>query len=113
MKSSRFYLEDMLEFAKQAVEIAALDRTERRGLRELAIERCFEIIGEAVTRVEPGVRAELSSIPCRKAIAMRNRIVHGYDTLSLAVLQETAQQSLPPMIAALEAALAGPLPDER
>lgn len=81
-------------------------------MRELAIERCFEIMGEAATRVEPGVRAELSSIPFRRAIAMRNRIVHGYDTLSNAVLLETAKESLPPMITALEAALSKPLPDE-
>lgn len=112
MKSTRFYLQDMLEFARQAVDIAALEGSERRGVRELAIERCFEIIGEAATRVEPDVRAALIDIPFRNAIAMRNRIIHGYDTLSLAVLQKTAEDSLPPMIAALEAALDQPLPDE-
>lgn len=41
-------------------------------------------------------------------MGMRHRIVHGYDKLDLNVLWDTATRNLPPLIAALEAALARP-----
>jgi len=112
LKTARFYLQDMLEFARKAIEIAESEQIELRGVRELAFERCFEIIGEAASKVSLKVRREMPEIPFRKAISMRNRVAHGYDSLSLALLQETAEESLPPVVAALEAAHSKPLPDE-
>jgi uncharacterized protein with HEPN domain len=112
MKTSRFYLEDMLDYARKAVSFVKEPSTGERGMRELAFERCFEIIGEAATRVDPAVVNACPGIPFRDAINMRNRIVHGYDTLSLRILEATAERDLPPMVAALEAVLARALPDE-
>ena len=113
MKGARFYLEDMLAYARKAVEFAAMDAGADRGMRELAFERCFEIIGEAARNVDSAVASALRDIEFREAINMRNRIIHGYDTLSLSILEETAKRDLPRLIAALEAALAEKLPDER
>jgi uncharacterized protein with HEPN domain len=113
LKTARFYLEDMLDYARKAVEFVAMDSGADRGMRELAFERCFEIIGEAARNVDPAVTSALPDIEFREAINMRNRIIHGYDTLSLSILEKTAKRDLPRMIEALEAALAEPLPDER
>ena len=46
-----------------------------------AIERCLEIIGEAVNRIHkesPNFRISET----RRIIATRNRIIHGYDSVS-------------------------------
>ncbi len=45
-----------------------------------AVERCFEIIGEAMLRIErtdPGVASRFTDH--RKIIGFRNRLAHGYD----------------------------------
>ena len=59
-----------------------------------AIERNLEIIGEAVSRilkVEPSIQISES----RKIVDTRNRIIHGYDTVSDEVLWGIVNKSLP------------------
>jgi uncharacterized protein with HEPN domain len=38
---------------------------------------------------------------------MRNRLIHGYDTIDYVRVEETVEQDLPPLIEALRAAIAG------
>jgi len=113
LKTARFYLEDMLDYARKAVDFASMDAGAERGMRELAFERCFEIIGEAARNVDPAVASAMPNIEFRESINMRNRIIHGYDSLSLSILETTAKRDLPRLINALEAALSDTLPDER
>jgi len=54
-------------------------RNDLKGKR--AIERNLEIIGEAVNRILK-VRQDLQITHARKIIDTRNRIAHGYDTVS-------------------------------
>ena len=81
-------------------------------MRFLAVSRAAEIVGEAGSRVPIEVQAALARIPFRKAIAMRHRLVHGYGAVSANILADTVRNDFPALIAALEAALARPLPDE-
>lgn len=46
-----------------------------------AIERNIEIIGEAVNRII-NVNPEIKITNARKIVDTRNRIIHGYDTVS-------------------------------
>ena len=46
-----------------------------------AVERHIEIIGEAVNRIA-GVAPDIEISNSRKIIATRNRIIHGYDSVS-------------------------------
>ncbi len=46
-----------------------------------AIERNIEIIGEAVNRIL-NVNPEIQIANARKIVDTRNRIIHGYDTVS-------------------------------
>jgi uncharacterized protein with HEPN domain len=46
-----------------------------------AIERNIEIIGEAVNRIL-NVNPEINITNARKIVDTRNRIIHGYDTVS-------------------------------
>ena len=66
-----FFEDEMKEFSVQKNDT----RTRR------AVERNTEIIGEATNRIlQSGHNIELSN--SRKIVDTRNRIIHGYDTVS-------------------------------
>ena len=67
-----------------------------------AVERQLEILGEACRRAldeEPSLRERIPEMTL--AIAVRNRIVHGYDRLEHAILLDTVRGDLPKLIEAL------------
>jgi len=72
-----------------------------------AIEREFEIIGEAVNRIrksdEPIVIANASKI-----VALRNQIIHGYDVISNEIMWGIISKHLPPLREEINALLAQP-----
>ncbi len=72
----------------------------------MVLTRLVEIVGEAATRVPDDVRAAHPGIPWRGIIAMRNRLIHGYDAVDLDVLWRIVAQDLPPVVAGLNAVLA-------
>lgn len=68
-----------------------------------AVERQFEIIGEAFTvlrRTAPDVAAELPDLP--KAIAFRNVLIHGYADINHVIVWDSVQDDLPPLRAHLD-----------
>jgi uncharacterized protein with HEPN domain len=77
----RFYLDDMIEFAKKVLTYTeAFDQSSfvASGLTYDATLRNLELIGEAATHIPEEVRAAHSEIPWRMIIATRNRLIHGY-----------------------------------
>ena len=59
-----------------------------------AVEREFEIIGEAVDRINKlDSNIEISNL--RQIINMRNKIIHGYETVSDTVIWQTIHNHLP------------------
>jgi uncharacterized protein with HEPN domain len=59
-----------------------------------AIERNIEIIGEALNRILK-VDQNISVTDSRKIVDTRNRIIHGYDTITADVLWLIIKQSIP------------------
>ncbi|UCE60694.1 MAG: DUF86 domain-containing protein [Phycisphaerales bacterium] len=62
------------------------DLSTDRTLRQ-AVERNFEIIGEAInriSRVDGGVAGQLTDR--RRIVAFRNTLVHGYDNIDLKIV---------------------------
>lgn len=69
-----------------------------------AVERQFEIIGEALRqlqKVAPDLAREIPEL--NQAIALRNILIHGYTTIDDRTVWRTVHESLP----ALRARLAG------
>lgn len=101
----RVRLRHMLDHAREAVAmITGKGRTDlqRQRMLELALVRLIEIVGEAAARVSPEGQAEYSFIPWREVVGMRNRLIHGYDSIDLDVLWDTIEDDLPPLIDELE-----------
>ena len=59
-----------------------------------AIEREFEIIGEAMNRIER-LDSSLSISSKRQIISMRNRVIHGYDKIDNEIIWGTIVRHLP------------------
>jgi uncharacterized protein with HEPN domain len=100
-------LRHMLLHAREAIEIAH-GRTradlDADRLLNLALTRLLEIIGEAAARVPPETRADLAGIPWSPIVALRNRLIHGYDSVDFDILWAIITEDLPPLVAALEQA---------
>ena len=95
----------MLDFANEAHSISlTTTRQEFEGNRvqNLAIVRLLEVIGEAANRIPDEDRLRYPVIPWQQIIGMRNRLIHGYDTLDYEVIWHTVTQDLPPLIEELK-----------
>ena len=58
---------------------------------------CFNLfqIGELANGLSSEFIKEYNKIPWKQIIGMRNRIVHGYDTINLEIVWNTANESIP------------------
>ena len=96
--------------ACQAIETFIADRTfadyEQNLMLRSAAERQFEIIGESLHQAEvndPEVTRLLPEL--RRIVGMRNRIIHGYDSVDDELLWQTIQSNIPPLQSHLETIL--------
>ena len=67
----------------------------------LALTRLLEIIGEAASRMSEDERARYTVIPWPHIVGLRNRLIHGYDSVDFDILWQIVTQDLPPLIEAL------------
>lgn len=96
---------DMLDHAAEAVAMArgrVRADLDRHRMLELSLARLVEIVGEAAGRVSDDFRKQHLTVPWRQVSDMRNRLIHGYDTVDLDILWDVVQINLPPLIAELE-----------
>ena len=77
-----------------------------------AVNRKFEIIGEAARRLSPDARKKFPEIPWQLVSAMRNILIHDYAEVNLNIVWDAAQDDLPRLIAQIEAYLATQPPPE-
>ena len=61
---------------------------------------CFNLfqIGELANGLSVEFTKEYNKRPWKQIIGMRNRIVHGYDTINLEIVWNTANESIPELI---------------
>ena len=96
-------IRDAASFVLAATEGKALgDYSEDRLLRQ-AVERNFEIIGEAVGRL---ARNDPESASClsehERIVAFRNILIHGYDLVDDDLVWDTIQTKLPVLLSEIE-----------
>lgn len=72
-----------------------------------AVERQLEIIGEALGKAlseSPDLAGQLPEI--HRAIGLRNRLIHGYDSVDEEIVWDVIQSKLPPLVERLAQILA-------
>ncbi|WP_088892884.1 HepT-like ribonuclease domain-containing protein [Leptolyngbya ohadii] len=77
-----------------------------------AVERQFEILGEAARRISGEFRQAHSAIDWQRIVGLRNIVIHRYDDVNQDVLWTIIQSELPPLQTQLESLLP-PLPEEQ
>ena len=105
MRKDDAYLEDILVAAKAIRRFTggvSLDAFKANEEKYEAVNRKFEIIGEAARCLSPETRQLFPEIPWRLLTAMRNIIIHDYDDVDLNVVWDTIERDLPPLMAHLE-----------
>jgi uncharacterized protein with HEPN domain len=99
----------MLDHAREAVTMtrgsARTDLDIDRRLN-LSLVRLLEIVGKAAARVPSEQRILHLDIPWPEIVGLRNRLIHGYDSVDFDILWQIVTEDLPPLIAALEKTLA-------
>ncbi len=69
---------------------------ERNLMLRSAVERQFEIIGEALNHAETEQPEIATLIPdLRRIVGLRNRIIHGYDSVDDQLLWQVVQSHVP------------------
>lgn len=68
-----------------------------------AVIRNLEIIGAAVTKLSPGLKAEHTQVPWGEISGMRNRLIHGYISVNLQVVWDTVERWLPKLLEQVKA----------
>jgi uncharacterized protein with HEPN domain len=67
---------------------------EEDRVRQYAIVRLLEIIGEAGNQISVDFKDKNPDIPWRKMIAMRNRLIHGYFSINTKIVWDTVHVDL-------------------
>lgn len=98
-------LKHMLDAANEIVEFTKdkkQDDFEEDRKLHLSVVHLLEIIGEAGSGVSDDVQNNYPQIPWKLIVGMRNRLIHGYFDIDLAIVYKTATQDIPPLIQKLK-----------
>jgi uncharacterized protein with HEPN domain len=79
-----------------------LEQYRKDNLLRSGVERQLEILGEALNRAlteEPGLETKIPE--ARRIVGIRNRIIHGYDSVDDEILWEVVTTKLKPLAALL------------
>ena len=104
---SRKYLDDMQRAANVLREFTvgrSFDQYRNDAMLRAAVERQFEIIGEAMARlarVEEAVATRISGY--RRIIAFRNVLIHGYADVDDRLVWDVVETSLPTLVEEINA----------
>src|SRR5215211_855003 len=106
-------LRHMLDHGREALGLVRnIDKAafQQDRLLQLGIVRLLEIVGEAASRTEVATRDQYPSIPWRRIIGLRNRLVHAYDMIDLGIVWSIVARDLPRLVEEFEKILG--LPDD-
>ena len=109
MRPDALFVEEMIEAAERAHALV-----DGRGVDELASDRDrldalhwnLTVLGEAANRLSDGLRTRFPEVEWRRPADLRNRIVHGYWSVDVAVLHRTASAQLPAFVEQMRKVLA-------
>lgn len=101
----RAYLYDIQQSAESIERFTtglSFEQYEEDARTRLAVERCFEIIGEALVQAARNLEDITIMVPdARRMIAFRNLLIHNYSTIDDRQVWKAIQE-MPSLIAAMK-----------
>lgn len=97
-KNNLIYLQDISKAISKIEEYTKgvdFDGFQIDTMRQDAVIRQFEIIGEAANRISKDFLNDHPDFPLKEAIRMRNFLIHGYDEVDVKVVWKTVQVDIP------------------
>ena len=101
-------LRHMLDYSRKAMAMVAgrtREELDRDEILTLALTRAVEIVGEAAARVSGATQVRYDGIPWTEIVGLRNRLVHGYNSVDLNILWDIVKHDLPELMATLKDAM--------
>jgi uncharacterized protein with HEPN domain len=108
VKDQRIYLGHIRDAIRdiQAYTSLGHDTFLAERMRQDAVIRKLEIIGEAVKNLTESTRQRRAEIPWKQIAGMRDRLTHGYFGVDLELVWRVVERDLPALDAAVEVLLA-------
>ena len=101
MSEGRTYLDsiadiqDALQKVADFIEGMTFDEFANDDKTTFAVIRAFEVLGEAAKAVPDSIRWRYPEVPWREMSQMRDKLIHHYYGVNLAVVWKTATEQLP------------------
>ena len=108
-RDPRAFLWDVRESALAIQQFTAgMDAAAYAGnaMAQAAVERKFEIIGEALgqlAKADASMAARIPDLP--QIVAFRNQLIHGYATVNVGTVWNITQNALPVLLSAVHSLL--------
>jgi uncharacterized protein with HEPN domain len=93
-------LADIVQAAREIVDYTSVGRDAflRDRMRQRAVIQCFEVIGEATKKLPAPFRAKYPALPWRYMAAFRDKLIHDYFAVDLALVWTTASREIPALL---------------
>lgn len=105
MKDDSLYIDHILQSINSILEYTKdLTRKDfsKNKLVQDAVIRNFEIIGEATKKVSDDYKQVHYKVPWKAMSGMRDKLIHDYIGVDIAVIWKTIKEDLPPLKKKLE-----------
>lgn len=86
---------DAMEKAELAITGVEYDRFAADFMINFVVIRALEIVGEAAKRLPLPIRTQYPDIPWKDMAGMRDRIIHGYDSVDLQIVWNVVKSEIP------------------
>jgi uncharacterized protein with HEPN domain len=96
---------DMRRFAREAHDLVRripFERLQEDRVRQLALERALELLGEAARRVSAETQRREAQVDWRALIGQRNVLAHDYGKINHRLLYDTTRRIVPLLLAELD-----------
>ncbi|MDC8002204.1 DUF86 domain-containing protein [Aequorivita todarodis] len=95
------HISDILEYIGYIEEFIVDDASNKDTFKdkrtELAIIRCFEVIGEATKRIDQDFKTKYPQVPWKQMAGFRDVLIHDYERLLPEMIWKTVKDDLPPL----------------
>ncbi|MCF8033716.1 MAG: DUF86 domain-containing protein [Desulfarculaceae bacterium] len=99
------YIADMAESAKDIMAFTkgmTFDEFSADKKTQYAVIRSLEILGEAAKKIPDSIRKKYPSVPWKQMAGTRDKLIHEYHGVDLAIIWAVVEDELPKVIEEIE-----------